>query len=259
MKLLFFALFILTSITCLGQQLPSQVQAKRGVFTERLFLKDRWIDKISTDLNSSDSASDNVLATGKAIADYIKRNSIHNQDSVVQPANLWITGKAVVGSLQVDSPDVKFNTLGEWGDVLVGADNNGILKKITLGNNLYLDNGTLHAITSQSNEPYWKYIALLSQTGTNNPIANALENNMGDNIIWTRNSAGNYTGTFPYGFARGFTWIRTEASDETGNTLFTRLYWTSSSTLTLIVKDANLVNTDNWTNISVEIRVYIQD
>jgi hypothetical protein len=67
-----------TSTAAFSQQLPSQVQAKRGVFTERLYLRDRWIDKISTDLNTADSSTDGVLATGKAIADFIKLHSGKN-------------------------------------------------------------------------------------------------------------------------------------------------------------------------------------
>ncbi len=42
---------------------------------------------------------------------------------------------------------------------------------------------------------YRTYVALLSQSGTNAPIATILENSLGFNIVWSRNSNGNYTGT----------------------------------------------------------------
>jgi hypothetical protein len=73
MKLFYLLLLVvLTSGAVFSQQLPSQVQAKRGVFTERLFLHDRWIDRISTDINNSDSSNNNVLPTTKAVADYLR-------------------------------------------------------------------------------------------------------------------------------------------------------------------------------------------
>ena len=76
MKPYLFIVLALTSAAAWGQQLPSQVQAKRGVFTERLFLTDRWINRISTNINSADSTSNNVLATAKAIADFMRLHII---------------------------------------------------------------------------------------------------------------------------------------------------------------------------------------
>jgi hypothetical protein len=92
-------ILVLLSINAFSQQ--SQVQAKRGVFTERLFVKDRWIDRITTDLNTGDSTQDNVIPTGKAIADFIRPKAgsyIQDQFSTAQPANLFIQGQAVMGS-----------------------------------------------------------------------------------------------------------------------------------------------------------------
>jgi len=66
------------SVAGFSQQLPSQIQAKRGVFTERLYLTDRWIDRISTNINSTDSTNNNVLATAKAIADFMRLYSIQS-------------------------------------------------------------------------------------------------------------------------------------------------------------------------------------
>ena len=47
---------------------------------------------------------------------------------------------------------------------------------------------------------YKKYVALLTQTGTNAPVATVLENTIG-NIVWTRNSAGSYLGTLIEAFS----------------------------------------------------------
>jgi hypothetical protein len=96
MKRIFVFVLVLICIQGVGQQIPSQIQAKRGVFTERLFLKDRWIDGISTDINA-DSANDNVLATANAVRLAID-NFIKNQSSAAQPASFRMQGSAVVGS-----------------------------------------------------------------------------------------------------------------------------------------------------------------
>jgi hypothetical protein len=102
MKRLLVLLFGFISLYGKGQISPFQVQAKRGVFTERLNVHGQWIDRISTDLNTPDSASDNVLATGKAIADFLRPRTnqyIHNQFSAPQAASLRTQGKAVTGSV----------------------------------------------------------------------------------------------------------------------------------------------------------------
>ena len=101
MKTSIFLVLALTSVYAHSQQIPVQVQAKRGVFTERLFVNGQWIDSITTNLDGVGSASDNVLATAKAISDYIKTkagNSIQDQFSIAQPASIWLRGAATIGS-----------------------------------------------------------------------------------------------------------------------------------------------------------------
>jgi hypothetical protein len=70
-RLILLLLLSATSFTVFSQ-LTSQVQAKRGVFTEQLYLNGQWINKITTDMNSDDTTSDNVISTAKAVADYIR-------------------------------------------------------------------------------------------------------------------------------------------------------------------------------------------
>lgn len=43
--------------------------------------------------------------------------------------------------------------------------------------------------------PYKVYSALLSQTGTNAPVATVLENTLGGDVVWTRINPGQYLGT----------------------------------------------------------------
>ena len=49
--------------------------------------------------------------------------------------------------------------------------------------------------------PYKVYTALLSQTGTNAPVATVLENTLGGTVIWSRVSTGTYVGTLAGVFA----------------------------------------------------------
>lgn len=43
--------------------------------------------------------------------------------------------------------------------------------------------------------PYKSYVALLSQSGTSDPTATVLSNNLGGDVVWTRSGVGNYVGT----------------------------------------------------------------
>ena len=51
-------------------------------------------------------------------------------------------------------------------------------------------------INSTGGRPYTSYTALLSQTGTNAPVATILENTTGNTIVWTRTNTGMYRGTW---------------------------------------------------------------
>ena len=44
------------------------------------------------------------------------------------------------------------------------------------------------------------YRALLTQTGTDAPVATVLENTLGGDVVWTRNSAGRYVATLAGAF-----------------------------------------------------------
>jgi hypothetical protein len=62
---------------------------------------------------------------------------------------------------------------------------------------------------------YKTYACILSQTGTNNPSAIVLENNLGNEITWVRNDVGDYSGSIPGGFDRDkviFLWSSSDGS-----------------------------------------------
>ena len=60
--------------------------------------------------------------------------------------------------------------------------------------------------------PYKVYRALLTQTSTNAPTSTIIENTLSGDIVWTRNSPGNYTGTLTGEFLLGKTFYPTYGS-----------------------------------------------
>ena len=76
---------------------------------------------------------------------------------------------------------------------------------IAIGNDIFIPESCNNLIVSGSNIQapenstglllnYKKYVALITQTGTNNPTVTVLENTIGD-IVWTRDNVGQYLGT----------------------------------------------------------------
>lgn len=49
------------------------------------------------------------------------------------------------------------------------------------------------------------YVALLTQTGTDAPVATVLVNTLGETVVWTRNNTGDYIGTLAGVFTMGKT------------------------------------------------------
>lgn len=79
------------------------------------------------------------------------------------------------------------------------------------------------------------YRALLTQTGTNAPVATVLENNLGGTVVWARTTIGTYTATLTGAFTVNKTWfvIQSPAIENGGITAsFNR---TSADVLTLSV------------------------
>lgn len=67
---------------------------------------------------------------------------------------------------------------------------------------------------------YLVYRALLTQTGTNAPIATVLENTLGGTVVWTRIQAGTYLATLSGAFTLGKTFIRPFSDWKGGGTLW---------------------------------------
>lgn len=100
------------------------------------------------------------------------------------------------------------------------------------------------------------YTVLMSNAGATDPTATVLGTNTIGSIVWTRGSAGTYTGTLSSAFTANKTWAIAQRGDMAGNFVNGWISSGTTSTLILVVHD-NVGNpTDNFTNMSIEVRVY---
>lgn len=128
------------------------------------------------------------------------------------------------------------------GDKLFGSDSNGDQKQFDMSNF-----GT---------STYKVYVALLTQTGTNNPIVTVLENTLGQvNVV--RNTAGNYSFVSNGLFLQNKTTInhKSVVSDDANYVMIS--YISSVNSIDFTTYDT-FVQSDNILSypLSVEIRVY---
>ena len=101
---------------------------------------------------------------------------------------------------------------------------------------------------------YLIYVALLNQSGTNDPVATVLQNTLGGDVVWTRFTNGGYTGTLAGAFTAAKTVVFVTSSgagqidaaiDSPPNTVYVDTYDAAGNR-----EDGDLSNT------SIEIRVY---
>lgn len=105
-------------------------------------------------------------------------------------------------------------------------------------------------------KPYKVYTALLTQSGTNAPIATVLENTLGGDIVWSRDDIGVYYGTLVGAFTENKTILFTTVSDRTldrTNLFATRIDNNIVQITSFLPTDGNY---DGLINDAIEIRVY---
>lgn len=111
--------------------------------------------------------------------------------------------------------------------------------------------GQLDAVTSR---PYKVYTALISQSGTNAPVATVLENTLGGTVVWSRTSTGIYLGTLT-----GVFLLNKVTVFNTNGTFQQSFQGGRSSDNAVVVNTTNFSGTLNDGLISgnsIEIRVY---
>lgn len=147
-----------------------------------------------------------------------------------------------------------------------GFGNNNPLEKVHIsGGNLRVDNlsgtGTRTVVSDASGNlsatetvPL-KYIAVISQSGTSNPVAGVNINTLGGTLVWTRTGTGTYDGTLSGAFpvTSKVILIITE-NDVVSRSL---INWTSSNTVTIQTVNATtgalMDGRLNFTTLKIEV------
>lgn len=183
-------------------------------------------------------------ANGKPIGDIITavgvdsilKKSAQVNNVVLPGADVIVLGKGnVVGS------GVKALVIGD-GQVI---DNDGIVT-----NNLTVTN----TINGAPVVGYKKYIATISQAGTNDPTLTVLENTIGS-IVWTRAAIGRYEGTLTGAFPNQERVYLLNSNTQVNT--YIRFYWTSANTIELRTIDFTNTLQDGVLDYNtIEIRVY---
>ncbi len=109
--------------------------------------------------------------------------------------------------------------------------------------------------------PYQVYTALLTQSGTDAPVATILENTLGGTITWTYNDDGLYLGTFSSTFTSNKVFCITASgndSDPAGHGRVTKIQTSGTNEFWLSSFDpqSNLFQDGTLNNTSIEIRIY---
>ena len=105
--------------------------------------------------------------------------------------------------------------------------------------------------------PYKVYTALLTQSGTDAPVATVLENTLGGDIVWTYAEIGVYIGTLPNAFTENKTWFNVIYNSNSVSTNETvAIYWNNVNEIH-VQTGIGTVYTDGRLYLnSIEIRVY---
>jgi len=98
-----------------------------------------------------------------------------------------------------------------------------------------------------------RYVALLTQTGTDAPVATVLTNTLSGPIVWTYNDVGSYTGTLTGAFTADKT-LTCSGVTRTGRFWELSRETVNSVTLTAITAGGDPVELN--ATISAEIRVF---
>jgi len=99
-----------------------------------------------------------------------------------------------------------------------------------------------------------KYVALISQSGSSNPVVTVLENTLGGTVTWSRISEGVYFGETSSLFTENKTLLFHNSGVILGNQII--FFRNTSSRVSISTYQNGIVSDDSLDNLSIEIRVY---
>jgi len=104
-------------------------------------------------------------------------------------------------NLEASNPVLAPNQLAVFLDVRNGVPTGTNQAKLGDGRSRFND------LEYWNPQGYLVYTALLTQTGTDAPVATVLENTLGGTVVWTYDDIGLYQGTLTDAFTENKTWI----------------------------------------------------
>jgi hypothetical protein len=129
----------------------------------------------------------------------------------------------------------------------------------TVGTNTTQIATTSYVLANSGALPYKVYTALLSQSGTNAPVATVLQNTLGGTVVWSYNSAGLYTATLTSAFTDLKTAVLcTKDTNNPAGTANVIMRASKASTSTVIVATVSSTGgvDQQLGGATIEIRVY---
>lgn len=108
--------------------------------------------------------------------------------------------------------------------------------------------------------PYKVYVALLTQAGTDAPVATVLENTLGGTVVWTRSAAGSYLGTLANAFTANKTFLFPPTAYSSADFNDWQLLLVRNNANAVLVTTSTAGGTtgadDILSEVPIEIRVY---
>jgi hypothetical protein len=103
--------------------------------------------------------------------------------------------------------------------------------------------------------PYKVYTALLSQSGTNAPVATVLENTLGGTVVWSRDTSGQYKATLNGVFTLNKTSVLISSGVPNG-AIVSAFGFDVNSVSAKVRQDSGALVDDSLAKTSIEIKVY---
>jgi len=106
---------------------------------------------------------------------------------------------------------------------------------------------------------YLVYRALLSQAGTDAPVATVLENTLGGTVVWTRDGVGDYSATLTGAFTANKTFGLVNADYSAGSTPLLSLVRSTSDACRLVsfLADGSFADIDDGGTGAAPIQIFV--
>jgi hypothetical protein len=240
----------------------NEVDIQSLKLNDKIYIDNSWwnINKIQ-DYNANNNSLTKVelisIDTEIDLAPYKTAGGKPIGDTIVAVGNAEVFKK----SAQVN------NVVVPGSDVLIFGKGNAVspgVKGVVIGDGQILEHdgmvvSNLTVTESINGAPvvgYKRYIALISQTGTNDPTLSILENTIGD-IVWTRAAGGVYQGYLNNAFIDDFkTYVNIQQNlQNLGGVNY--ITWFDGSTIQIDTLDATFTSNDTLLlYTTIEIRYY---